>query len=245
MDTKMTDTTTQTKPTAPQTLTCYTYADGDNVYQGIYKAPANPLEPGKFLEPSNSTTVAPPTLADHQVAQWNGTSWDVVADYRGCTAYRQSDGMPTTISALGNLPDGYALAAPAPKPLTPNELIAAIRSRVDVVAEKQVQLCATSFGYSSYDRLASQFDSPNAQIAADASTAKTYYANLWDSLVSQQSALLSKVASGAIALPESAADVPAWVTANIKLPALPTRPVIDESMVGALAVPTDPDTAKS
>ena len=64
--------------------------------------------------PAYSTDIAPPSASDGFVAVFNFESgkWAVVEDHRGKTVYDIHTGSATTISQLGNLPDGVVTVAP-------------------------------------------------------------------------------------------------------------------------------------
>lgn len=58
--------------------------------------------------PANSTLEIPPSLSDNQQALWEGNSWSVVSDYRGCTVYSDAGEM-VLWSQIGDLPAGFSL----------------------------------------------------------------------------------------------------------------------------------------
>lgn len=64
--------------------------------------------------PAYSTDIAPPSVSDGFVAVFNFESgkWTVVEDHRGKTVYNIHTRSATTISQLGNLPDGVVTIAP-------------------------------------------------------------------------------------------------------------------------------------
>lgn len=64
--------------------------------------------------PAYSTDIAPPSVSDGFVAVFNFESgkWTVVEDHRGKTVYDIHTGNATTISQLGNLPDGVVTVVP-------------------------------------------------------------------------------------------------------------------------------------
>jgi hypothetical protein len=77
-------------------------------------AKPDPYIDGRFLVPGACVTVAPPVLAAHQVAQYDGAAWHVVADWRG-HIYWMADSGPFVITDLGIEPPAGALdAEPAP-----------------------------------------------------------------------------------------------------------------------------------
>ncbi|UJR55024.1 tail fiber assembly protein [Dickeya zeae] len=65
--------------------------------------------------PADSYTDVPPSaVAGHAICRRaDGSAWETVADYRGQTAYRTTNGQAQTVTALGELPDGLTLLAPA------------------------------------------------------------------------------------------------------------------------------------
>ncbi|MBP2850522.1 tail fiber assembly protein [Dickeya oryzae] len=65
--------------------------------------------------PADSYTDEPPSaVAGQAVCRCtDGSKWETVTDYRGKTAYRTANGQAQTVTALGALPDGLTLLAPA------------------------------------------------------------------------------------------------------------------------------------
>lgn len=53
---------------------CY---DVDGVFISQEQAQESPLEPGVWLLPARSTTIAPPSVSEGQQAVWNGAVWEV------------------------------------------------------------------------------------------------------------------------------------------------------------------------
>lgn len=49
-----------------------------------------------------------PEIGEHQCARWNGDSWDIIPDYRGCIV-TIGDGEDKIWRELGELPDGVKL----------------------------------------------------------------------------------------------------------------------------------------
>lgn len=64
-------------------ITYYNYhpVTGEYISQGT--AMESPLEPGYFLIPDYSVTIAPPQPEAGKVCCWNGANWFQTADYRG------------------------------------------------------------------------------------------------------------------------------------------------------------------
>lgn len=60
---------------------------------------------GNYPHADNITFVEPPEVIEHQKQRWNGTSWDIVADFRG-EKYYDVDGLEVgIIIELGDLDD--------------------------------------------------------------------------------------------------------------------------------------------
>lgn len=77
-----------------------------------------------YLIPSNATVKIPPETVEHQIAVFDGSSWNVISDYRG-TIYWLADGTEHVITNIGEeIPVGGLLEQPPPLPKTPEELIA-------------------------------------------------------------------------------------------------------------------------
>ena len=68
-----------------------------------------------WLFPAYSYPIAPPELEAGTTALINRDSngWERVADHRGATVYSTDTGEPRQWLALGDLPEGYTLQAPA------------------------------------------------------------------------------------------------------------------------------------
>lgn len=90
----------------------YNYDPTTGEYTGENIANESPLEPGVYLIPAHSTEIAPPETSEHEAAVWNGTTWEVVEDWRGREGY--VNGEPTTIKELGALADGWSDTSPEP-----------------------------------------------------------------------------------------------------------------------------------
>jgi hypothetical protein len=92
-------------------MNIYNY-DNDGVYLGLSKANPNPLEPGNYLLPANSTTIAPPVTTLPEKPLFNGSSWEVVEDYRGQVAYSTVDATGVVIVDIGPIPEDKTLLSP-------------------------------------------------------------------------------------------------------------------------------------
>lgn len=93
-------------------------------FLGAGVADENPLEPGAFLFPANSTLVQPPQVGQNQAAVFNGGAWSVVDDYRGLIYYLADDSKHV-ITDFGVVPPLNALTSP---PVTPAKLLSAVDS---------------------------------------------------------------------------------------------------------------------
>ena len=101
----------------------YSYDGSTGEYLGIVYGQSNPISSG-YLQPRNSTSIAPPGTAAQTVAVWNGTNWTTLADHRGETWY-QADGTAVIISVIGDpASDGLlstqpTVSTPSPQTITP------------------------------------------------------------------------------------------------------------------------------
>jgi len=85
-------------------------------------ASPSPLEPGVWLTPGSSTTIAPPLPKPGMARKWTGDAWTYVEDHGGETVYSKADGSLLTLTndpkdadgySYGPIPSGYT---PLPKP---------------------------------------------------------------------------------------------------------------------------------
>jgi hypothetical protein len=86
--------------------------------QGVYVGPVNAWpdehEEGRWLIPFGAVETHPPELGAHQAAQWTGTEWALIADFRG-VSYWLPDRSRHTISAVGiEPPEGHLTEDPGP-----------------------------------------------------------------------------------------------------------------------------------
>lgn len=61
------------------TKTVYLY-DESGVFTQVYEAQADPMEPGKFIEPILSTAIPPPAFQPGERAVWSGNAWTIEQD---------------------------------------------------------------------------------------------------------------------------------------------------------------------
>lgn len=82
----------------------YSYDPETGEYRFTREATENPKTPGEYLLPAHATFETPPELKEHEANVWNGSAWEIVADFRGMTVYSIADGRPLTVGELGPLP---------------------------------------------------------------------------------------------------------------------------------------------
>lgn len=93
------------------TKTVYIF-DDNNVYIHPYLAHEDPLNPGQYVTPTDSTDVAPPTLVENEAAQWVNGAWVVVADFRDQQWYDQTTGDVVLITDVGSPASNLAPTLP-------------------------------------------------------------------------------------------------------------------------------------
>ncbi|WP_283149727.1 DUF4376 domain-containing protein [Silvimonas soli] len=91
----------------------YRFRPETGEYLGAVQLQENWKEPGTYLPAANSTNIAPPETGEQQAAVFDGTSWQLVADYRNQACWL-ADGSQQAIAELGPLPDGTSLKPPPP-----------------------------------------------------------------------------------------------------------------------------------
>ncbi len=95
------------------TKTVYLYDAVSGELNGVYEAQESPLEPGKYIEPINSTELHPPSTLANEVAVFSSGTWSIQPDFRGNTIYDQNTGAAHDVMAIGVIPSGFALTKPA------------------------------------------------------------------------------------------------------------------------------------
>ncbi|MFF9549425.1 hypothetical protein [Methylobacterium fujisawaense] len=105
-------------------LTRYAYDARSGAYVGTVEAHDDPMNPGSFLEPAFSTTIAPGDAPAGQVAVFASGAWAFVADHRGETWFKGPE--PVLVDFLGD-PAAQDLTAepvlpPAPPPSSCSKL---------------------------------------------------------------------------------------------------------------------------
>jgi hypothetical protein len=105
-------------------LTRYAYDSRTGAYVGTTEAHEDPMNPGTYLEPAFSTTVAPGDAPAGQVAVFGNGAWTFVTDHRGETWFKGAE--PVLVDFLGD-PAAQDLTAepvlpPAPPPSSCSKL---------------------------------------------------------------------------------------------------------------------------
>ncbi|TVM35602.1 hypothetical protein [Oceanidesulfovibrio marinus] len=92
----------------------YNYHPVSREFLDAEEAFVNPLEPGKFLIPMNSTPVPPPSPSPGYVTIFMGRDgWAQMEDYRGKIAVHIETKLPVEIVGIGPLPDELTFESPA------------------------------------------------------------------------------------------------------------------------------------
>lgn len=87
----------------------YTYDEKTKEYTGTQNAFIDPLETKKrgknvYLVPANATDLKPLETKENQAVIFNGSEWELIADYRGKTYYVGTE--QHEMKELGDLPNG-------------------------------------------------------------------------------------------------------------------------------------------
>jgi hypothetical protein len=94
--------------------TVYVYDPITGEFNYPYQAQLDPMEPGNYITPVDSTSKQPPTVGSNQVAVFGAGAWFLQPDYRGQTIYSQTDGTSQEVTTIGSIPSGFVLTAPPP-----------------------------------------------------------------------------------------------------------------------------------
>jgi hypothetical protein len=88
-------------------MQAYSYDERTGEYIGTVNCQPSRLEPGVYLTPGHATRVPPPSREINQAVVWNGSGWEIKADYRGIRYWRKSDpaGGTLEITEIGVFPD--------------------------------------------------------------------------------------------------------------------------------------------
>ena len=109
----------------------YTYDKKTKEYTGTQNAFIDPLETKKqgktvYLVPGNATVKKPLETKENQAVIFNGSGWEIVADYRNKTYYIGTE--QHEMKELGDLPDGATF-----EPVEPEKTLDELKS--DKLAE--------------------------------------------------------------------------------------------------------------
>ena len=97
----------------------YTYDEKTKEFTGTQNAFIDPLETKKqgknvYLVPANATDKKPLKTKENQAVIFNGSEWEIVADYRNKTYYIGTE--QYEMKELGDLPKGATLEPVEPEP---------------------------------------------------------------------------------------------------------------------------------
>ena len=96
----------------------YTYDEKTKEYTGTQNAFIDPLETKKrgknvYLVPANATAKKPLKAKENQAVIFNGSEWELIADYRGKTYYLGTE--QHEMKELGDLPKGATFGPVEPE----------------------------------------------------------------------------------------------------------------------------------
>lgn len=96
----------------------YTYDEKTKEFTGTQNAFIDPLETKKqgkdiYLVPANATDKKPLETKENQAVIFNGSEWEIIADYRGKTYYIGTE--QHEMKELGDLPKGATFEPVEPK----------------------------------------------------------------------------------------------------------------------------------
>ena len=145
----------------------YIYDEKTKEFTGTQNAFIDPLETKKqgkevYLVPPNATDKKPLEAKENQAVIFNGTEWEIVADYRNKTYYIGAE--QHEMKELGELPDGATFEPVEPKK-TLDELkseklsqLTAITSKFDNQLVNNEMIIKSSLGFSINADLRSQLN---------------------------------------------------------------------------------------
>ena len=116
----------------------YTYDEKTKEYTGTQNAFIDPLESKKqgktvYLIPANATDKKPLEIKENQAVIFNGSEWEIIADYRNKTYYIGTE--QYEMKELGDLPNG-ATFEPVEPEKTLDELKSEKLSELTSIASK-------------------------------------------------------------------------------------------------------------
>lgn len=120
----------------------YTYDEKTKEYTGTQNGFIDPLETKKhgknvYLVPPNATDKKPLETKENQAVIFNGSEWEIIADYRNKTYYIGAE--PHEMKELGDLPNGATF-----EPVEPIKTLSELKS------EKLNELNTIASRYDSY-----------------------------------------------------------------------------------------------
>ena len=145
----------------------YTYDEKTKEYTGTQNAFIDPLETKKqgknvYLVPANATDKKPLETKENQAVIFNGSEWEIIADYRNKTYYIGTE--QHEMKELGDLPKG-ATFEPVEPEKTLDELkseklseLTSITSKFDNQLVNTDMIIKSSLGFSINADLRSQFN---------------------------------------------------------------------------------------
>ena len=143
----------------------YTYDEKTKEYTGTQNAFIDPLETKKqckevYLVPPNTTDKKPLEVKENQAVIFNGSEWEIIADYRNKTYYIGTE--QHEMKELGDLPNGATFEPVEPKKslseLKSDKLseLTAITSKFDNQLVNTDMVINSSLGFSINSDLRSQ-----------------------------------------------------------------------------------------
>ena len=96
------------------TKTVYCFDRKNFAFTGTQEAQPSPLEPGKFLEPEDSTVKPVPKFGANEIPVYSPAvdDWAIQPDFRGQTLFDQSTGDPVEIIDIGTPAANLGLTIP-------------------------------------------------------------------------------------------------------------------------------------
>lgn len=197
----------------PAFQTVYLYDPVTGALAGMYEAQLSPADNHAagpvYLAPVHSTPTAPPSAGPNQSAVYSpatataAESWTLVSDFRGQTAYSQTDGSAVQVQSIGPLPTGYLLTPPPP---TVAQQLTALENDVQAYLDSK----AAAKGYSNAASCISYLNSGNATWKADATAMNTWRDAVWTFCFANSAGVKT-----------GASPVPTWAQLLAALPAAP------------------------
>lgn len=95
--------------TAKGAKVIYHYSVQDNSLSYTTTATPDPMTPGRYLVPANSTDIKPPEVGSNKIPVFipEKDEWIIQPDFRNCTIYSIEDGTSVLWYKVGSLPKGW------------------------------------------------------------------------------------------------------------------------------------------